>query len=534
MPLFVVTTDRASDVPRVCEALECIGAQEIQPLTSQHKVFFTIQLENFQRVLVLGGAQRLMLCLFAQELDDGHPLFTPDLGIIVRWTEEVDWTDVIATWAEIFGHVPKTWTLDSKRYGPPNTPVLAIDKIAMQQQLRSCLHETLPLAHKPTNPDFLIYYNISNRLAMAAIPILVKRMQGPLRVHKGLHHSICWGLAFTAKLQPKEVVLDPMCGKGSILCEAMSFWPNCNYIGVDLDPLQVRDARDNVLGVSTTAPMHKNRPKSFKGRARAPNSRKSENLNTMTDGVVGGGGDTCPDPNSKCDANNDLVSLHDSQPECAATSNSNSNTTTSNFDLYCNHDPDPNLDPSSSAGLGSRHSMSKTHNAAIELLYADARALPLRDGSVDVVLCDLPFGRQHGSVDGNMALYPVVLHEITRVLKQGGRAVLLTNDLCSELLHGILYASSALHIVQDIIFPYCSLLCTMFLVVKGTLTPDNSANPKQDRAGGGAVDGVESGNRCALFDLQFHAQILQDPGSTWQRQKPSLTWYRPKQGSGKF
>lgn len=33
----------------------------------------------------------------------------------------------------------------------------------------------------------------------------------------------------------------------------------------------------------------------------------------------------------------------------------------------------------------------------------------VRSGSVDAVLCDLPFGRQHGSLEGNVALYPAVL-----------------------------------------------------------------------------------------------------------------------------
>ena len=33
------------------------------------------------------------------------------------------------------------------------------------------------------------------------------------------------------------------------------------------------------------------------------------------------------------------------------------------------------------------------------LLQADVRHLPLPDGSVDVVLCDLPFGRQFGTLE---------------------------------------------------------------------------------------------------------------------------------------
>ena len=62
----------------------------------------------------------------------------------------------------------------------------------------------------------------------------------------------------------------------------------------------------------------------------------------------------------------------------------------------------------------------------LALLLADATRLPMDDASVDVVLCDLPFGRQHGKRDG---LYESVLGEIRRVLRPGGVAVLLTTCL---------------------------------------------------------------------------------------------------------
>ena len=69
-----------------------------------------------------------------------------------------------------------------------------------------------------------------------------------------------------------------------------------------------------------------------------------------------------------------------------------------------------------------------TSPGSLLLALADGGALPLRDGSVDVILSDLPFGRQHGSVEGNLlTLYPRLLAEMGRVLARGrGRAVLLT------------------------------------------------------------------------------------------------------------
>lgn len=61
------------------------------------------------------------------------------------------------------------------------------------------------------------------------------------------------------------------------------------------------------------------------------------------------------------------------------------------------------------------------------LLHADAERLPLPDAFADVVLCDLPFGRQFGSVEGNKDSYPKLLREFRRVLKPTGRCFLLTS-----------------------------------------------------------------------------------------------------------
>lgn len=63
---------------------------------------------------------------------------------------------------------------------------------------------------------------------------------------------------------------------------------------------------------------------------------------------------------------------------------------------------------------------------APDLVRWDARAIPLPSGCVDGLVCNLPFGRRVGSHRRNEHLYPGFFRELYRVLRPGGRAVLLT------------------------------------------------------------------------------------------------------------
>jgi 23S rRNA G2445 N2-methylase RlmL len=64
----------------------------------------------------------------------------------------------------------------------------------------------------------------------------------------------------------------------------------------------------------------------------------------------------------------------------------------------------------------------------IQLYRWDAASLPLPSESVSVVVANLPFGRRVGNHEANIELYPRLVQEILRVLKAGGRAVLLTQE----------------------------------------------------------------------------------------------------------
>ncbi|XP_021398243.2 tRNA (guanine(6)-N(2))-methyltransferase THUMP3 isoform X1 [Lonchura striata] len=65
----------------------------------------------------------------------------------------------------------------------------------------------------------------------------------------------------------------------------------------------------------------------------------------------------------------------------------------------------------------------------LDVIQWDICNLPLRTGSVDIVVTDMPFGKRMGSKKKNWDLYPACLMEMGRICTPGtGRAVLLTQD----------------------------------------------------------------------------------------------------------
>ena len=69
------------------------------------------------------------------------------------------------------------------------------------------------------------------------------------------------------------------------------------------------------------------------------------------------------------------------------------------------------------------------------LMIADATCLPLRDNSVDAVVTDFPYGQSVSikKEDTMERLYDDALAELSRVLKQGRRAVVVTHKDISEI-----------------------------------------------------------------------------------------------------
>lgn len=63
------------------------------------------------------------------------------------------------------------------------------------------------------------------------------------------------------------------------------------------------------------------------------------------------------------------------------------------------------------------------------LAHWDARRLPLASASIDRIVCNPPFGKQLGTPEEIAPLYRHMIREWNRVLKPGGRAVLLVGEM---------------------------------------------------------------------------------------------------------
>uniref|UniRef100_A0A8C1I1K4 THUMP domain containing 2 n=1 Tax=Cyprinus carpio carpio TaxID=630221 RepID=A0A8C1I1K4_CYPCA len=61
----------------------------------------------------------------------------------------------------------------------------------------------------------------------------------------------------------------------------------------------------------------------------------------------------------------------------------------------------------------------------VQLLQSSAMEIPLADGAVDAVLCDVPFGRKFSCSSDMPTALPRLLREMERVLRVGGHLVLL-------------------------------------------------------------------------------------------------------------
>ena len=106
------------------------------------------------------------------------------------------------------------------------------------------------------NPDIHVVLNINGRAATVLLSLTDRSQHIRNISHFGptcLRSTVCYGLLRLAELQAGDIVLDPMCGGGSISIEGSLDWPSTFHIAGDVHGLAVPRARANVDGLQETS-----------------------------------------------------------------------------------------------------------------------------------------------------------------------------------------------------------------------------------------------------------------------------------------
>ncbi|XP_060789343.1 THUMP domain-containing protein 2 [Neoarius graeffei] len=97
------------------------------------------------------------------------------------------------------------------------------------------------------DPTVEVNVYLSDDHSVVGIPLLRQPLASRTYLkHTGLRSTIAWAMASLCKLQEASVVLDPMCGVGTILLEAVQECPNGVFIGMDSEEAQLHKAVENV------------------------------------------------------------------------------------------------------------------------------------------------------------------------------------------------------------------------------------------------------------------------------------------------
>ncbi|XP_068927671.1 THUMP domain-containing protein 2 isoform X2 [Petaurus breviceps papuanus] len=97
------------------------------------------------------------------------------------------------------------------------------------------------------NPSLEVFIHLNDIYSVVGIPIfrLPLASRAYIKV-AGLRSTVAWTMASLAEINVGTVVLDPMCGLGTILLEAAKEWPNACYLGADVSDSQLLGACDNL------------------------------------------------------------------------------------------------------------------------------------------------------------------------------------------------------------------------------------------------------------------------------------------------
>lgn len=104
----------------------------------------------------------------------------------------------------------------------------------------------------PGSPDLTVHCHVEGSFILLEIPILQQNqmMLGGSLPFQGMHHVEAWAIARSLDIREGDMVLDPMCGQGTLLAEAAIWWPNATFVGCDVNSSQLARCNNNFKALS--------------------------------------------------------------------------------------------------------------------------------------------------------------------------------------------------------------------------------------------------------------------------------------------
>ncbi|NWZ35248.1 THUM2 protein, partial [Brachypodius atriceps] len=97
------------------------------------------------------------------------------------------------------------------------------------------------------DPDLEIFVHLNDVQSVVGIPLCRLPLANREYIKTaGLRSTVAWSMASLAEISAGALVLDPMCGLGTILLEAAKEWPEACYWGADISDSQLEGADGNI------------------------------------------------------------------------------------------------------------------------------------------------------------------------------------------------------------------------------------------------------------------------------------------------
>ncbi|NXH51397.1 THUM2 protein, partial [Rhabdornis inornatus] len=97
------------------------------------------------------------------------------------------------------------------------------------------------------DPDLEIFVHLNDIHSVVGIPLFRLPLANREYIKTaGLRSTVAWAMASLAEISAGALVLDPMCGLGTILLEAAKEWPEACYWGADISDSQLEGADGNI------------------------------------------------------------------------------------------------------------------------------------------------------------------------------------------------------------------------------------------------------------------------------------------------